>query len=222
MSNWKKITLLLAFILFISCGSGDNGFDTFDGKALSEWQMIGIGSVEVTSNGDLKFTEGSESKGVVLVSPKAYGEKMELTFDVKPLRYEGVCVVFISMAMKDSSVDIQTPDNDGAFSRFTEGDIENYTFAFHTGYHQPNIFIHRNPGSKNLGMVKDVAIDQKWYRVTISRNDASLKILVDGKTALEVKDPETPLGRGKIGLRLRGPGDGSYSCLYRNLVIRKM
>ncbi len=222
MSNLKKIILLLAFILFISCGSGDNGFDTYDGKALSEWQMIGIGSVEVTSNGDLNLTEGKESKGVVLVSPKAYGEKMELTFDVKPLRYEGVCVVFISMAMKDGSVDIQTPDNDGAFSRFTEGEIENYTFAFHTGYHQPNIFIHRNPGSKNLGMVKDVASDQKWYRVTISRNDASLKILVDGKTALEVKDPETPLGRGKIGLRLRGPGDGSYSCLYRNLVIRKM
>ena len=62
MSNLKKITLLLAFILFISCGSGDNGFDTYDGKALSEWQMIGIGSVEVTSNGDLNLTEGRNQR----------------------------------------------------------------------------------------------------------------------------------------------------------------
>ena len=222
MSNWKHIALILVSILCFSCGSGDSGFDTYDGRALSEWRMIGIGSVEVTSDGDLNFIEEPDSKGVVLVSPNAYGEKMELTFDVKPLQYEGVCVVFISMAMKNGSVDIQTPGNDCAFSRFTEGEIENYTFAFHTGYHQPNIFIHRNPGSKNLGMVKDIATDQKWYRVTINRDGAKLRIMVNGETALEVTDTETPLGRGKIGLRLRGPGDGSYSCLYRNLVKRKM
>lgn len=221
--NRKAVSVYLAIILGVSCIPGKEEVHRYDTKALTRWHLMGHGTAEVTEEGYLKLSEGPDSKGVVLVSPDVFGEQVEIEFDVKPLQYEGVCLVFLSMATLEGGVDFKVPgDFTGEFGYFTDGDIRNYTFAFHTGYHQPNAFIRRNPGSKEIGQVEDVCVDQKWYHVAIGRSGARLWLKVDGKTVLEEIDTDsTPLGKGKIGLRLRGPGDGSYSTIYRNLMVRE-
>jgi hypothetical protein len=93
-------------------------------------------------------------------------------------------------------------------------------FGFHTGYHQPNAFLTRNPGFIDLARAPDKAIGEKWHDVEIGRKGRKLWMKINGKTILDAKDPHTPpLPGGQIGLRLRGPGNGTFSCLYKDLSV---
>jgi len=103
---------------------------------------------------------------------------------------------------------------------WTSGNVANYLAAFHTGFHQPNAYIRRNPGNALVCEAKDAAVTEDWYEVELGRNGARLWLKVNGVTVCEGEDksPE-PLGGGAVGFRLRGPGDGTYSCLIKNVRI---
>jgi hypothetical protein len=155
------------------------------------------------------------------VSLRTYPGNIVLTFSVKPEKYEGVCVVFLSASDKNSGILKIPTDNDGSLPWWSEGTVQNYMFAFHTGFHQPNIFIRKNPGSMDIIQTKDIVSGQKWYNVEIGRKGPHLWLKVDGKIAAEGNDPDgNGLPGGNIGIRLRGPGDGSYSCLFRDFEIK--
>ena len=145
-----------------------------------------------------------------------------MTFKVKPERREGVCVMILSAADRNTGGLDPERNRDGAMAYWTAGTVQDYLFAFHTAFHQPNIFIQKNPGSKMIVQTPDVAGQEKWYDMEIGRNGSRLWIKVDGKTAVEGTDPDNGgLPGGYCGIRLRGPGDGSYSCLIRDMRIRE-
>lgn len=193
---------------------------------LFHWQNLGIGEVEVIEDGKvLKVTEGVDSKGFVLFSPRKYSRNVVIRFKAKPLQYEGVGVVLFSASPVQGDKILIPKNYDGNW-QFWIGDdstVNSYVFAFHTDYHQPYAFVKKNPGFVELDRGKDIAVDEKWYDIEIGRLGAKLWMSINGKILLEATDPEQGgLPAGHIGFRLRGPGDGSYSCLYKDVVITEL
>jgi len=68
--------------------------------------------------------------------------------------------------------------------------------------------------------LKDVVTEEKWYKIDIAQKSNLITLKVNGNIVLESKDESHYLlAKGQIGLRLRGPEDGSFSVLYKNLII---
>ena len=200
-------------------------------KDLADWKLIGKGNVEVIEKGHiLKLSEGSDSKGVVLLSPKKYPANTVLNFSFKPLQHKGIGVVLHSISNVDGQK-VTAPDNyDGNlnFWRSKNSGVQNYIFTFHTAYHQPNLphapyavaLLRKNPGFKELGKGKDMVVDEEWHAIEIGRQDSTLWLSVDGNLVFKVNDSTQALPGGHIALRLRGPGDGSFSSLYKDFSIK--
>jgi len=189
---------------------------------LAAWAVIGGGTVAIDAlEKAVRVTESAGSKGVTLVSTGVYPGNLILAFKVKPEQYKGVFVVLLSASEKNAR-GIQVPaGNDGSLTFWSEGTVQDYMFAFHTGFHQPNIFIRKYPGAADIAQTRDIAPDQKWYTIEIGQKGPRLWLKVDGKIAVEGNDPDAHgLPGGNIGLRLRGPGDGTYSCLFKDLTIK--
>ena len=197
-----------------------------DSKVLANWRVVGIGNVEqIPSEDTLQLTEGDDSKGVVLLSEAVYGPDLILRFKVKPLQHEGIPVVIVNASNIKVGEAIEIPDDyDGNFDLWKgeNGSIQSYIFAFHTGYHQPNAFVTRNPGFNDLDRQPDLAVDERWYDVEIGAVERHVWLKIDGQKVLDARDRETsPLPAGHIGLRLRGPGDGSFSALYKEVTVEE-
>lgn len=216
--RWGVVALL---VVFAGCAGRRHETPKVDtGGDLLAWSVVGIGGVvKAGEGGGYRLTEGANSKGVTFVSRKAYGRDVTVSFAIRPERREGVCVVFLSAS--DGTGKLTPPAvNDGSLGFWSEGTGSNYMIAFHTAFHQPNLFINRNPGMTTLARVLDPAGGEKWYAIEISRRGGTVRVKVDGATVLEGVDT-TPDGLpgGHVGIRLRGPGDGSYSCFVKDVVI---
>ncbi len=219
--NRSTFTLLAAASILLGAGCGAPGVKKSSVGDLASWTVAGIGSVSpAPEEKAVRVREGADSKGLTLVSPQPFGENVVVRFKVKPERYEGVCVVLLSAA-DASTGGIAIPKNhDGGMAYWSEGTVHDYMVAFHTGYHQPNMFIRRNPGMKEIILKKDIAAEQKWYDIEVGRAGAHVWMKVDGQPALDAIDPGDVMPGGHIGIRLRGPGDGSYSCLFRDVSVK--
>ena len=217
--NILKILCIIFPLLFPTIGYSQTDTD------LTKWELLGVGKIEIDREVNaFKLVEGNNSKGVVLLSPKKYSKDVKISFDVKPLQFEGVCIIFPSVT--DSNLkSVTAPENYDGNSNFwtsLKSGVKSYAVAFHTGYHQPNIFIKKNPGWKSLGEIKDVATEEQWYKIEIIKKNNLIILKIDGNIVLESKDESGDfLKEGQIGLRLRGPGNGSSSILFNNLIISR-
>lgn len=194
-----------------------------DTEELARWRLLGPGKVElIREQQAVRLIEGDESKGVVLLSPRVYGKRVVARFMAKPEVYETICVVFLSASAVDGR-EINVPaEYDGNFDfwRGPKASVKNYTFAFHTGYHQPNAFLIRNPGPVELAKARDIATAQRWYTVEIGRDGERLWMRVDDRTVLEGTDTSAGgLPEGHFGLRVRGPGNGKATVLFKKMTI---
>ncbi len=200
-------------------------------KDLAGWKLLGKGNIEIVEGGHtLKLSEGTDSKGVVLLSPQKYPAEIVLNFKFKPLQHKGIGVVLLSISDLNGQHLTVPKDYDGNlnFWRSKNSAIQNYIFTFHTAFHQkklqhapyPVALLRRNPGFIELGKGKDLVTEEKWYNIEIGREKTTLWLAVDGKLVFKVDDPGDTMSGGHIGLRLRGPGDGSFSSLYKDFVIK--
>lgn len=216
------LTICAAISILFTAGCGAPGTNKTSVGDLASWTVAGIGSVSpAPEEKAVRVREGADSKGLTLVSPRAFGEKVVVRFKVKPEQYEGVCVVLLSAADASTGGIAIPPNHDGGMAYWSEGTVHDYMVAFHTGYHQPNMFIRRNPGMKEIVLKKDIAAGQQWYDIEIGRAGAHVWMKVDGRSALDAIDPGDIMPGGYIGIRLRGPGDGSYSCLFRDVSVKE-
>lgn len=189
---------------------------------LAQWPLIGKGTAKIDEENDaLILVEGSDSKGITLVSPKSYGNRIKLSFDVKPLSYEGVSFVFLSASDVVTMGQLKVPDDhSGNIGFWTEGRVQNYVFAFHDGFYDSKPFIKKNPGLKNIAIAKDLVKAKNSFSVEVGRKGRQLWIAIDGEVVVRGKDKSRGgLPDGRIGFRLRGPGKGSYGCVLRNVTI---
>lgn len=218
---FRAVSCILFICLLLTAGCSLIKTGKVGSGDLTLWKTAGIGTVlAIPEEKAFRATEGKDSKGFTLISPKSYGKKVVMTFSVKPEQRKGVCVAILSAADKNTGGLDPEQNRDGAMAFWTAETVQDYLLAFHTAFHQPNIFIQKNPGSKMILQTPDMAGQEKWYNMEIGRNGARLWMKVDGKIVAEGTDPDNGgLPGGYCGLRLRGPGDGSYSCLIRNVRI---
>lgn len=196
--------------------------ETMTPDELAEWQLVGKGDVAVDEENDaLILTEGTGSGGVTLVSKKSYGRRMTLAFDVRPKSFEGVNFVFISASDKVTQGELKVvEDFRGDMEFWTDGRVQNYIFAFHNGFYESKPFIKKNPGLRDIAISRDVVESKNSCRVEVGRRGRYLWVKIDGKVVVSGRDKARGgLPGGRIGFRLRGPGAGSYACLYKNVVI---
>ncbi len=218
----RLVSLLMAAatpFFFLRASTNEKSYSPQD---LSRWTLVGIGSVHLDKGENaIRLSEGRGSKGVTLVSPESYGKDLVLRFAAKPLQARGVNVVLLAISDKQTGGYPALPaESDGAMDFWTSGSVSNYLAAFHTGFHQPNAYIRRNPGNALIAEARDAAAAEAWYDVEIGRRDARLWLKIDGVLVCEGEDkgPES-LGPGAVGFRLRGPGDGTFSCLIKDVRI---
>jgi neutral ceramidase len=191
-------------------------------EELSRWTLVGIGTAEVdAAEKALRLFEGKDSKGITLVSPDRFEKNIVLRFSARPLQAKGVNIVMLSMSDKDTGGPAALPaQSDGAMGVFTTGAVADYMAAFHTAFHQPYSFIKRQPGDVTIAEAKDIAASEAWYEIEFGRRDSRLWLKVNGTVVCEGEDKDqTILNGGAVGLRLRGPGDGTYACLFRDVRI---
>jgi len=224
-SRWKRrlrLTLAISLLSFSAACIAENQKPV----NLLNWRVLGVGTAESEeSDSAVRLTEGAYSKGVVLLSPSTYGQRVVVTFEVKPLVHELICVLFLSASSIAGPEIDPGEDYDGNFDywRGTQAQVSSYTFAFHTGFHQPYAFVIRNPGPVELDKRRDLAVEQRWYQVEFGREGKEVWLNVDGQELLRGVDPtEGALPGGHIGFRIRGPGNGSAAALYRNVYIRDL
>ena len=195
-------------------------------RTLAKWKLLGIGEVAIDNSSDsVQLTESNNSKGAMLLSNNMFPKNSVLKFEVKPLSANGVLVVLISASGAQTDGEISVPDNyDGnwEFWKSQESTVQSYAFAFHTRFHQPYAFVKRNPGFREIQKNFDLATSENWNAVEISRNQGTLTLKINGRTVLEEEDTGPELPKGFIAFRIRGPGDGSFSALYRNVTVEAL
>lgn len=222
----RYLRALLAFwaaCLGFSRLMGQPAADSFSYPAeeVAQWHLHGAG--EVTAAGDeVVLREGSDSWGVVLLSPDSFGERVVLSFRVKPNQHEGVLLAMLAVAARDGSPLAVPTDHRGAMP-FWNGPAAasaNFMAAFHTGYHQPEAFMRRNPGGVDLARTLDPATTARWFEVEFGRDGARVWFRLDGVLLLDSTDPANlSVGAGQVGFRLRGPGDGTFSAQIRDVRV---
>lgn len=58
-----------------------------------------------------------------------------------------------------------------------------------------------------------------WYDIETGRQGVKVRLKIDGVTVASGTDTGNGIPGGRIGLRLRGPGDGSFTSLYKDLTV---
>jgi hypothetical protein len=213
---------VLALVLAWASYSSPATTKLYSTAELSRWKLVGIGRVTIDrTEKALLLSEGKDSKGITLVSPRSYKNNVSLRFKVKPLRFQAVCVVLLSISDLKTAGPARLPEkHDGNLTLFTAGNVQCYVAAFHSGFHQPDSYIKRYPGDHPIAASPDVATGQEWYEIEFGRRGPSLWLKVNGRTVCQGTDRnERDLPRGSIGFRLRGPGDGTASYLLRDLTV---
>jgi len=233
MRRFVFIAVFSTLIGLVGCAQSAPDSRALSEADLAEWRMLGVGEVLIAPEEgvDLRLEEGADSLGVMLMAPEATGETYRLSFDVRPSGFEGVIVVLTSAAMVEGGGAPEVPEDyrgDWDYWKSDDSPVRSYAWAMHTGFHQPNAFLRRNPGFETLALEPDPmtagagaqTYEPRWHSVVIRKKGDLLKLKIDGKTILETTDTEGLLGGGHVLLRLRGPGDGSFHADYRNIVLR--
>ncbi len=200
------------------------GKEQINESKLFQWAFLGRGEINIDEgNKALFMTETEGSKGVTLVSPESYGENCVVTLKAKPMSYESVIVIMLNVSNKDTGGEIEIPaDYDGNFGFWTDGNVQNYLFAFHNSAHQRKPFILKNPGTEVLAENDKNVTKEQWFDVEVGKSGSRIWLKIDGETIIEATDQEgKALPGGKVCLRLRGTGDVVASALFKDVCIRE-
>ncbi|QZT37470.1 hypothetical protein K5X82_00925 [Halosquirtibacter xylanolyticus] len=189
---------------------------------LENWGFYGIGRGKRDVHKQFCMAESEKSRGVVLISPKSYGEDVVLQYDVVPLTSMTVVVSMLSVSNhgnKDGQL-IIPKDYDGAISMWTK-EVDGYFFAYHNLAHNYPPFVRKVPkkGNEFLAMAKqNVMQPGRCYRVEVGKVDHKVWMKVDGKLLFNTVD-DNAYGKGHIVLRTRGTLWFPASVLIKNIDI---
>lgn len=219
MKNRAVITCRLSaavFSLFFLC-------DIFAGpvpveELNSAWNFYGAGSRRLQGK-MFYMREAADSKGIMIVSPKAFRRDVTVRYAIMPMSAASVCVVILSASDTGDGKTLTLPANyDGSMGHWTQN-VKNYFFAFHNAAHNRTPFAVRFPAKKDIGEYsQNVMRSGEFYTVEAGRNQDRLWLKINDKLIFEGQDDE-PLAGGHLAFRLRGITGEPASCLIRNLTI---
>lgn len=177
---------------------------------LSNWSFYGKGKAyEDKIHKQFCISEDDGSKGVVMVSPKEYGENVVVRYSTMTLTPATVLVAILSASDLGKSSDLSIPqDYDGGISYWLK-ECENYFFAFRNAPHNKTPFLRKwpIPGSTPLIQAKENVMSSGiYYDMEIGRRGHTLWLKINEKLIFKIKD-ENILEGGHVAFRARGiPG----------------
>jgi len=186
---------------------------------LLNWTLVGKGKVE-KSGAQIAMQESDDSKGIMLVSQKAYGSDIIVRYKVLALTPATVLVVLLSTSDVGASDNLTIPEDfDGSLGLFTN-EKENYFFAFKNAPHNVTPFVRKSPyAGQTLGSASENSmIAGVYYAIEIGKTGEKLWLSVDGKKVVEAEDKE-PLQGGHLALRIRGTAGFKAGCLIKDLEV---
>jgi len=193
-----------------------------DQASPGNWEFVGDGFTSTVDDAVL-ISEFPGSKGVMLVSPSAYGNEITVRFKVMPLNPESVLVAMLSTSDAGPATTLTFPnDYDGNISTLLE-QVDCYFFAFHNAAHKRTPFVRKHPfikgESKDLDAAEANIMTTQWQQVELTTSaQGAVKMKVDGQAVLNTVDGE-PLPGGKILFRLRGTKTHTATALIKDLEI---
>lgn len=216
------LVLAMSFLAGTAYGQGnDFGMEKNEISAdeLVNWNLVGKGRV-MQHGTQISLQESDDSKGIMLVSPDAYGDDIVVRYKVLALTPATVLVALLSASDEGATADLTIPEDfDGSLGLFT-GEKENYFIAFKNAPHNVTPFIRKSPyAGETLGSaVKNSMIAGVYYEIEVGKRGKKLWLSVDGKKIIKTEDPE-PLGGGHLALRIRGTAGFKAGCLIKDLEI---
>ncbi|MDH3708828.1 MAG: hypothetical protein OER04_03010 [Cyclobacteriaceae bacterium] len=185
---------------------------------LLDWPMWGKG--EVGKWGDQLFLrETPGTKGVMLVSPKSYGNQIILRYHVLALTPATVLVAMLSVSDPGTSESLNIPETYGGGMTLWSQKTDNYFFAFKNASHGLTPFVRHHPAKGILAKASEnVMIAGVYYEVEVGRDRNRLWLAIDGKKMFEYVDQDPPVG-GHVALRIRGTAGFAAGCMIKNLQI---
>lgn len=188
-------------------------------KELAGWTFWGAGeSLDLGSQYCLK--EAPQTKGVMIVSPKVYGDSVVVKLRTLALTSSTVFVVMLSVADPDDPTQLTLPeDYDGDNAMWT-GEKSGYFFAFKNAPHGVTPFVRKNPNAVKplVTAPADEIVAGRYYDVEVGQLGSRLYLKIDGKTIFETEDSD-PLRGGHVALRLRGVAGFQAACLVKDFRI---
>jgi len=205
-------------ILFLAAGF--SGFaEEIPTQTIAEtWMSYGKGVVRY-QNRMLFLQEAEDSKGVGVMSPKAYGENVILRYELMPMNPASVCVAFLSASNKGEDNKLTLPEGyDGSLGLWTQ-QTDNYFFAFHNMAHDRTPFSVRFPVRQDMGEHKvNVMRAGEFATIEVGRRQGTVWLSINGTRLFEGVDPQ-PLKGGHLGFRIRGINGMAAACLIRNVTV---
>jgi hypothetical protein len=213
-----KVTHILSIAAVLSIGLVAHADEVSTETIAKTWTSYGQGVVRY-QNRMLFIQEAEETKGVGVVSPKAYGANVVLRYELMAMNPASVCVAVLSASDDGEQSKLTVPkDYDGGLGLWTR-DSHNYFFAFHNMAHDRTPFVNRFPAGRQIAEQKENVMQAGvFYTIEVGRDGGKLWMSVDGKRVMEGEDAE-PLGGGHVGFRIRGINGQAAACLIRNVSI---
>lgn len=193
-------------------------------EELDEWNFLGQGMKMVESHNMFFMKEDpQQSKGVMIVSPKSYSDKVTVKYDVMTMTPATVLVAILSASDLGQSTNLSTPQNYDGSKSFWINDVESYFYAFRNAPHNFTPFIRKYPVAKGedpalVSMDKNIMLPGVFYSIELGQNGEHIWLKVDGEKVLETKD-DSPMKSGHIAFRIRGTAGEYAACLVRNVEI---
>lgn len=195
--------------------------EKFSPKDLLKWEIQGSGIVANGGHDQLIMSETDGSKGIMIVSPRIYGQNVILSYDVMTLRPASVLIVEM-LAHNTENWDLKFPDEYDGNVNYMFDNVSMYMVAFHNAPHnKPGPFIRKYPLPGNEPLVKAekrYLYPGIYYSVEVGKEENNIWLKIDGQKVLETSDPES-YRAGKIIIRIRGTAHEVASCLVRNVKI---
>ncbi len=219
--------LLTASFLITACGNNADAENNTASLALSKWEKLGIGDIQITDNDDFTLSVPTleDSKGLMFVSEQILPDSYRLSFDFQTNNDQGVLVLLLAFDKVNDTGVVVNDDYDGNWAYFRDGDMHQaYAIALHTHAHQPNTFIRKIPGFTLLAQTHDPFETRgasQWNTFIVEKRGGNLKLILDDEQLLiETNDfMDEPLGKGHLAFRLSPAEKEPFVVHYRNLQI---
>lgn len=213
-------TFFVLISMFFVCFAQAQSIQKFSPNDLEKWQSAGQGKGYVT-HGQFMMEEIEGSKGFMIFSPEKYADVV-LRYEVMTMNPATVLVALLNASDLGESAELTVKENSDSFGFWTS-EVEDYMFGFRVMAHNSTPFLRKHPApdgkESGIGLAKKDVMHSGWrHLVECGKKGKNLWLKIDGETLIDLEDG-SPLGAGKIAIRVRGTGTDLGKSMIRNLEI---
>ena len=196
-------------------------------KQLDEWDFYGIGTKVVDSHDIfLMKEEPGESRGIMVISPRPYGENVAMKFKAMSLTPATVLVAILSLSDQGRPEEITIAEGyDGTNGKWGAGANDCYFVVYKSEAHNHFPFLRkRSFPSKTKGWNveyehhRNIMKHGIFHSVEVGRTGTTIWLKIDNKKVFKYKDLN-PYGGGHLALRIRGTAGEYAACFIKDLEI---